>query len=193
MPERRGNRSNCGDRTGASRTQNRVHKARRRFKALSINANCFAPIETNSTPIPFPAVALRTTASSFNSPSTIAKINFSAEPTATMSSVTMKAPEALKSNTREVCLLFSNFHDTHIPEGVDTRRFFLLSGADAGLDPGSLLSALNFNNISRILWLAINFTLITELLTPSSSHYRELIIKFPYRPFRALNQALVRR
>jgi hypothetical protein len=81
----------------------------------------------------------------------MAKIRLSAEPTATMSSVTMKAPDTLKSNTREVRLRFSNFHDTHIPEGVDTRRFFLLSGSDAGLVPGSLLSALNFNNIYLIL------------------------------------------
>jgi hypothetical protein len=124
----------------------RVQQARRRFKALSNKANCFPPIDTNSTPIPFPAMELRTTASSFNSPSTMAKMSLSGEPTATTSSVTMKAPEALKSNTREVCLRFSNFQDTHIPDGVATRRFFLLSGSDSGLGAGLLLSALNFNN-----------------------------------------------
>jgi hypothetical protein len=60
--------------------------------------------------------------------------------------VTMNAPEALKSNTREVCLRFSNFQDTHIPDGVGTRRFFLLSGSDSGLGAGLLLSGLNFND-----------------------------------------------
>src|SRR3984885_13631724 len=119
-----------------------VPQARRRFRALSINANCFPPIDTNSTPIPLPTIEFRTTASSFNSPSTMAKISLSGEPTSTTSSVTMKAPEALKSNTLEVCLRFSNFQDTHIPDGVGTRRFFLLSGSESRLGGGLFLSAL---------------------------------------------------
>ena len=110
---------------------------------------------------------LRTTASSFNSPSTMAKISLSGEPTATTSSVTMKAPEALKSNTREVCLRLSNFQDTHIPDGVATRRFFLLSGSDSGLGLGLLLSALNFNNVSLILQMTID---LTRINTVSSCH-----------------------
>jgi len=132
-----------------------VHQGRRRFRALSINASSFPPIETNSTPMPLPAVELRTTASSFNSPSIMAKINLSGVPTARISWVTMKAPEALKSNTLEVCRCFSNFHDTHIPVGVSTRRSFLLSCPAAGLDLGSVLSALIFNNTSLILLMEI--------------------------------------
>jgi hypothetical protein len=57
----------------------------------------------------------------------------------------MNAPEALKSNTREVYLCFSNLHDTHIPVGVGTRRSFLLSGPASGFDPRSVLSVRNFN------------------------------------------------
>ena len=121
------------------------HQGRSRFKALRIIASSFPPTELNCTPIPLPGLELRTTASSFSSPSTMAKISFSGVPTATTSFVTMNAPEALKSKTREVCLCFSNLHDTHIPVGVDTRRSFLLSGPASGFDPRSVLSVRNFN------------------------------------------------
>src|ERR1700731_4325996 len=120
------------------------HQGLSRFKALRIIASSFPPTELNCTPMPLPALELRTTASSFNSPSTMAKISFSGVPTATTSCVTMNAPEALKSNTREVYLCFSNLHDTHIPVGVGTRRSFLLSAGEAGLDRRSVLSARNF-------------------------------------------------
>lgn len=121
------------------------HQGLSRFKALRIIASSFPPTELNCTPIPLPGLELRTTASSFNSPSTMAKISFSGVPTATTSFVTMNAPEALKSNTREVYLCFSNLHDTHIPVGVGTRRSFLLSGPASGFDPRSVLSVRNFN------------------------------------------------
>jgi hypothetical protein len=80
----------------------------------------------------------------------MAKISLSIVPTATVSFETINAPEALKSNTRDVCLCFSNFHDTHIPVGVATRRSFRLSGPDAGSDRGSVLSGLTFNRTSLI-------------------------------------------
>jgi hypothetical protein len=121
------------------------HQGLSRFKALRIIASSFPPTALNCTPIPLPGLELRTTASSFNSPSTMAKISFSEVPTATTSFVTMNAPEALKSNTREVYLCFSNLHDTHIPVGVGTRRSFLLSGPASGFDPRSVLSVRNFN------------------------------------------------
>jgi hypothetical protein len=76
----------------------------------------------------------------------MAKISFSGVPTATTSFVTMNAPEALKSNTREVYLCFPNLHDTHIPVGVGTRRSFLLSGPASGFNPRRpVLSARTFN------------------------------------------------
>jgi hypothetical protein len=90
----------------------------------------------------------------------------------------MKAPEALKSNTREVCLCFSNFHDTHIPVGVGTRRSFLLSGPGTGLDPSSVLSTLTFKKISPVLRLGLILLQLVELLSPDKSRDRELIIKF---------------
>ena len=80
----------------------------------------------------------------------MANISLSGVPTATTSSVTMNAPEALKSNTREVCLCFPNLHDTHIPVGVGTRRSFRLSGPDAALERRSALSVLAFNNVPLI-------------------------------------------
>jgi hypothetical protein len=123
------------------------HHGRSRFSALSINTSSFPPTDRNCTPIPLPGVAFRTVASIFNSPSTMAKISLSGVPTATTSLVTMNAPEALKSNTREVCRCFSNFHDTHIPVGVGTRRSFLRSGPADGSAPGSVLPALNFNHV----------------------------------------------
>lgn len=129
------------------KTSTAGHHGRSRFSALSINANSFPPTDKNCTPIPLPGVTFRTVASTFNSPSTIAKISLSGVPTATTSFVTMNAPDALKSNTREVCRCFSNFHDTHIPVGVGTRRSFLRSGPADGSAPGSVLPALNFNHV----------------------------------------------
>src|ERR1700686_4738070 len=134
------------------------HQGLRRFKALRIIASSFPPTELNCTPIPLPGLELRTTASSFSSPSTMAKISLSGVPTEATSLVTMNAPEALKSNTREVCLCFSNLHDTHIPVGVGTRRSFLLSGPASGFDPRSVLSARTFNKRSLIIQLEVDFT-----------------------------------
>src|ERR1700692_4767259 len=131
------------------------HQGLSRFKALRIIASSFPPTELNCTPIPLPGLELRTTASSFSSPSTMAKISFSGVPTATTSFVTMNAPEALKSNAREVCLCFSNLHDTHIPVGVGTRRSFRLSGPATGLGARSVLSARTFNKRSLIIQLEV--------------------------------------
>jgi len=131
--------------SGGMQNRQMFHQGRSRFKALRIMASSFPPTELNCTPIPLPGLELRTTASSFSSPSTMAKISLSGVPTATTSFVTMNAPEALKSNTREVYLCFSNLHDTHMPVGVGTRRSFLLSGPASGFDPRSGLSARTFN------------------------------------------------
>ena len=102
----------------------------RRFMALSINLNSFPPTDTHSTPMPLCDLILRTTASTFISPSGMAKINLSGVPISSISGDSIKAPDTLKSNTREVLRRFSNFHDTHIPLGVGTRRSFLRSGLD---------------------------------------------------------------